>query len=237
MTLTDGDRAVVAEVWLGRARGERGSAETFRLIAAGLAALEAEPELVALARRAIHDELRHAERCWQLACSYAGRELPQPAVPALDLPTYDGASEALRHTLHVCAQCCLNETTAGVFLERCMRETTAAPARALVRELLADEVEHARLGWAHLASPRLSTGTRQALASWLPQMIATNRRMWGRRPPIAIAPEHAAHGVPSWETIEEVVATALDELIVPGLAHVGIAVTSRTADRAQRLGC
>lgn len=49
--------------------------------------------------------------------------------------------------------------------------------------------------------------------------------MWGRRPPIVIAPEHAAHGVPSWQTIAEVVATALDELIVPGLAHVGIAVT------------
>jgi hypothetical protein len=219
------DRAIVAHVWHGRADGERSTAETFRLVANGLAALDAEPELVALARRAVDDELRHAELCRHLAEYYAGRTLPEPRILDLELPTYDGAGDELRHTLHVAAQCCLNETTASAFLERCLRDTTDAPARALLRELLSDEVDHARLGWAHLASPRLPTETRQAVASWLPRMIATNARMWGRRPAIAITPAHAAYGVPTWETVDDVVADAFDELIVPGFAHVGIALT------------
>jgi rubrerythrin len=220
------DREVVALVWHGRANGERATAETFRIVADGLAALGAEPELTAMARRAVDDELRHAELCWRLAEYYAARTLPAPRVVALDLPTYDGASDELRHTLHVTAQCCLNETTASAFLERCLRDATDKAARALLRELLSDEVEHARLGWAHLASPRLSTETRQAVASWLPRMAATNARMWGRRPAIAITAAHAAFGVPAWETVDEVVAAAFEELIVPGFRHVGIAITS-----------
>ncbi len=223
--LGDEDRAVIATVWHGRANGERASAETFRVVAAGLAALDAEPELVALARRAVDDELRHAEGCWRLACDYAGRALPEPTPGVLDLPKYEGASEELRHTLHVCGQCCLNETTASAFLERCLREATEPPVRALLRELITDEIAHARIGWAHLASPRLATEARQALASWLPQMIATNLRMWRRGAPLDVQPRYAAHGVPAWASIDEVAERALDELIVPGLRHVGIAVT------------
>jgi len=222
--LDDDGRRVVAFVWSQRAIGERSTAETFRVVAAGLAALDAERELVALAERAIDDELRHAERCWRLACLYAERELPEPEALPLELPPYDGASEALRHSLHVVGQCCLNETTASAFLERVLQEATAPPVRETLRALLSDEVDHARIGWAHLASPRLSAETRQAIASWLPQLFAINARMWGRRPAIAITPALAAHGVPSWPTVDEVVATALDELIIPGFRHVGIEV-------------
>ena len=222
--LADDARRIVAKVWHDRARGERATAETFRVVAAGLAALDAEPELVALAERAIADELRHAERCWRVACAYAERELAQPAALPLDLPAYDGADDELRHSLHVVAQCCLNETTASAFLERALQLATAAPVRTTLRELLADEVDHARIGWAHLASPRMTTATRQAIARWLPEMIATNLRTWGRRPDVPIAPELAAHGVPTWSTIDDIVETAHEQLIVPGLHHVGIAV-------------
>jgi hypothetical protein len=47
----------------------------------------------------------------------------------------------------------------------------------------------------------------------------------GPPPDIEITPAHAAYGAPTWETVDDVVAAAFDELIVPGFAHVGIAVT------------
>jgi hypothetical protein len=219
-------RRVVAEVWRGRADSERSTAETFRIVANGLAALDAESDLIALARRAVDDEMRHAKRCWQLACLYADRELPVPRPHALVLPSYEGATEELRHTLHVVGQCCLNETTASAFLERSLQLVRAEPVRTVLRELLRDEIDHARIGWAHLASPLLSTATRQAIAPWLPQMIATNSRTWCRQLDILLDDVHAEHGVPTWSTIAEVTATALDELILPGLRHVGLDVTS-----------
>jgi hypothetical protein len=51
------DRRVIASAWQGRAQGERTAAETFRVVADGLVELAAEPDLIALARRAIDDEL------------------------------------------------------------------------------------------------------------------------------------------------------------------------------------
>jgi hypothetical protein len=215
-------RQVIAEIWLGRAAGERGSTETFRVVAASLAALDAEPALIALARRAVDDELRHAARCLELACRYAGRALVEPGPPRPELPRYDAAPGAVRHALHVVGQCCLNETTASAFLERCLLHATSAPVRATFRALLADEVDHARLGWAYLASPRLSPDLRAAIAAYLPSLIATNLRSWRARPTVPADPIFATHGVLPWATVDEAVLAARDELILPGLRHVGI---------------
>jgi hypothetical protein len=157
-----------------------------------------------------------------MACRYAGRELAQPRAMTLDLPRYEGASEPLRHTLHVVGQCCLNETTASAFLERCLHFATDEMARATLRELLSDEVDHARLGWAHLASPRITRELRQEIARRLPQMMASNLRTWRSRPDVPTAPIHAAHGLLSWATVDEAVTAAIEDLIIPGLRHVGI---------------
>jgi hypothetical protein len=220
--LADTERSLISDIWYRRAEGERGSANTFRVVADGLAALDAEPELIALARRAVDDELRHADRCWQLACLYAGRLLATPDARPGELPSYESAPEALRHSLHVVGQCCLNETTASAFLERCLQHTRAELPHATFRELLSDEVDHARLGWAHLASPRVSTETRAAIAAWLPSMIATNLRAWQARPDVPVDPVYAAHGVLPLATTNQAIAAAVDDLIIPGFRHVGI---------------
>jgi rubrerythrin len=224
--LTDEERQVISQIWYRRAEGERSASETFRVVAAGLTALDAEPELSALARRAVDDEQRHADRCWQLACIYAGRLLPEAAPRPGELPRYDGASDELRHSLHVVGQCCLNETTASAFLERCLQATKAPAARATFRVLLSDEIDHARIGWAHLASPRLSTATRAAIAAWLPSMIAANLRAWHARPDVPTAPVYAAHGVLPLASTNQAVDAAVDDLILPGLRHVGIDVAT-----------
>lgn len=191
-----------------------------------MVALGAEAELIALARRAVDDELRHADRCWQLACVYAGRLLPAAEPRPGQLPRYDGASEELRASLLVVAQCCLNETTASAFLERCLHATTAPLVRATFRELLSDEVDHARLGWAHLASPRLSSETRAQIAAWLPSLVAANLRAWHARPDVPTAPVYAVHGVLPLATTNAAVDAAVDDLILPGLRHVGIEVAT-----------
>ena len=51
----------------------------------------------------------------------------------------------------------MNETTAGVFLEVCLAHAEGALAKAALSELLSDEIDHGRIGWAHLAAVDAAT--------------------------------------------------------------------------------
>ena len=114
--------------------------------------------------------------CRVVASRFAGRELAEPARLILDVPKHEGASPALRQSLHVFGQCALNETTASAFLETCLAESKVPLAHVALRELLSDEIDHARIGWAHLAS--LDAPSRAAVTPWLMPMMAANLSMW-----------------------------------------------------------
>src|SRR5204863_1917294 len=135
----------------GRAASEGVVSESFRVMAASLAALHAPDELVALAARGIDDELRHAELCHHVASRVAGQALEPPAPLPFALPAIN-APEELRHSLYVLGHCALNETTASAYLRIALADASGALAHAALRELLSDEIDHSRLGWAHLAT-------------------------------------------------------------------------------------
>jgi hypothetical protein len=222
--LSDEDRRLLVGSWGGRAGAELAGAESFRIIAAALRDLGAEPELQALAARAVDDELWHSEICHQVASIYAGRALPAPVVPAHQIPEHAGAGEALRRTLHVVGQCCINETSAAAFYETCLAGARTSLSRAALRALLSDEIDHARVGWAHLGSPLVDGETRAGVAAWLPSMIAANLRAWRER---AAAPERAAlieNGTPSFAAGDRAIVGALRDLLRPGFARLGFDV-------------
>ena len=116
------------------------------MIADTLDQLDAEPELRAIARRAVDEERRHAQLCNQVATAYLGREAPPPARLPPIVPEHPGATPELRRTLHVLGMCAINETSGSAYLEACLSAATAPLAHAAaLRELLADEwVDHAR---------------------------------------------------------------------------------------------
>lgn len=211
-------RALVSQSWLARAAAERRAADIFRLIAGSLRAVQESETLIELADRSIDDELRHAEICRVVASRYAGREV-QPHPMVLEPPKHDGASEQLRHSLWIVGQCAFNETTASAFLDESLEQSRAALARAALRELLSDEIDHARIGWAHLAS--MSTSLRHQMASWIPRMLDANRREWGRAAG-ADDDRYAPHGWISRASIARVVDAAEREVITPGLERIGL---------------
>jgi hypothetical protein len=221
--LADGDRRLLQRIWAGRADSELGAAESFKVITGALVDFGAEPELIDLARRAVEDEQWHARICHHVATLFAGSDLPHPVAAPTAVPIYLRASAELRPTLHIVAQCCLNETTASAFLESCLLTATSEPVRTALRALLADDIDHARIGWAHLASPRLSRERRRELAALIPSLIAANLRAWDARFPVPPSPSLAAHGCrPAAETAVAV-AEVLKQVIVPGLRQVGYA--------------
>ncbi|HEX6766906.1 MAG TPA: hypothetical protein VF103_15530 [Polyangiaceae bacterium] len=218
--LSRDDRRALADVWLGRAAMERRVADAFAVIRDALRRRNAAFALVRLAERAIDDEYRHAELSRVVASRFAGEELAAPKRLALEVPKHASASAELRDTLFVVGQCVLNETTASAFLEACLAHAHGAVAKSALRELLSDEIDHGRIGWAHLAS--LSEATRAEVSRWLLPMAFLNLRTWREQSPED--PEHRSawtlHGAPPHEVIHRALVDALRTLIVPGLKEL-----------------
>lgn len=216
------DRSTLAGIWLGRAAMERRVGDAFEVVRNALLRLGAASELVDLAARAVDDEARHTELSRVVASRFAGRELGLPEQLWLEVPKHKGASRALRDTLHVVGQCVLNETTASVFLECCLRHARGSLVTSALKELLSDEIDHGRIGWAHLAS--LEPRVRNEVAPWLLPMAYLNLRTWREYTPQEAPTSEvlAAHGAPSAKLIDEALVGALTELIVPGLQELGM---------------
>jgi hypothetical protein len=221
--LSPDERAVLTEVWLGRAASERRVGEAFGVVERALVALGAEPSLVDLAHRAVDDEMRHHELSRLVASRYAGCEVASPPSLALVVPRHERAEPRLRHVLHVVGHCSLNETIASAFLEATLAQSRASLAVAVLRELLSDEIDHARIGWGLVAS--LDRDTREQVQTWLPEVAVANLRMW-RQAPRRYADDDtlAAHGAPSASVVEEALRMAFRDLILPGFEQLGIDV-------------
>lgn len=219
--LDEVQRAELVAVWLGRAASERRVADAFEVIRDALAELRAPSELVALATRAVDDEYRHEELSRQVASRFAGRELEPPPRLKLVVPEHPGADGELLHSLHVLGHCAMNETFASAFLETSLAFTEAPLARVAVLELLSDEIDHARLGWAHLSS--LDAARRRALAPWLPSLVRANLKMWRDTPrPYSADPLVHRHGAPPADAVETALKGAIGDLIIPGLEQFGL---------------
>jgi len=218
--LSRSDRRELAAVWLHRAAMERRVADAFKVIHDALRRRNAGTPLVELAERAIDDEYRHAELSRVVASRFAGTELAAPKRLLLEPPQHAGASPELRDTLYIVGQCVLNETTASAFLEVCLVHARGAVARSALRELLSDEIDHGRIGWAHLAA--LPESTRAVVARWLLPMAFLNLRTWREQSPDD--PRHQAtwsqHGAPPADVTHRALVDALRTLIVPGLKEL-----------------
>lgn len=227
--LSTHDRKRLAETWLLRAAMERRVADSFEVIRDALVRRRSPAAFVELAVRAIDDEYRHAELSRLVASRFAGEELAAPALLPLEVPKHAGASPELRDTLFIVGQCVLNETTASAFLEVCVARAEAPLAKAALRELLSDEIDHGRIGWAHLAS--LDEGVRAEVARWMLPMAYLNLRLWKHESPYD--PSHTEvltkHGVPPARELHEALVGALRDLIVPGLDALAMDTTSLKA--------
>jgi hypothetical protein len=115
----------------------------------------------------------------------------------------------------------LNETTASAFLAVCIAHASGAVARAALLELLSDEIDHARIGWAWLAA--VDAPTRAEVGRWLLPMAYTNLRTWRSvNPPPYHVDVLERHGAPASSAIEDALVDALRSLVVPGLQELGI---------------
>jgi hypothetical protein len=226
--LGDEDRRFAANQWLGRARGELESTRAFAWIAEVCGELGNDADFIALARRAVTDEERHGEICRRVAAAYAGSNvIPSISPPsALELRTPDDPELAV--TLYIIESCCLSETIGAVTLESTLATTTGPLAATALRELLTDEVMHARMGWGYLAAPDLGGKHRAAIADWLPVMLEGMFEYWKALGSTQTPTSVLAHGCVPLEQLEALIFVAFEDVALPGFEHVG--VDTRAAD-------
>jgi hypothetical protein len=215
--MPDEQRARVAHTWQRRAHEELRVAMTFTGLCQELLATGAEPDVLAIVSRAVHDEVRHAEVCRALASRYAGSELPWPA----GVPAEPGraATDALHAALRVVTLCCVTEAIASSFLEASLAGARSPSARIAVGDLLADEVLHARVGWTFLA--RQPQSVRTAIDANLLTLAQPVVRGWCDIGRVTLPEGAPEHGIPSMETTRLCTLGAMRDIVLPGFAALG----------------
>ena len=212
-------RERVASYWWQRAHGELTSWHGFQHVLADLRAEQATPAVLELAERAVQDEYQHAQWCrdWAVHFGHPGGEISARGERPI---AFRGATEAQNRLLRI-VLCCMNETVGCVVLRHVRPTLTMPELRELNRRHMADELQHSRVGWAHLATLRAEQ--RAFLQPWLPVLSRLVKQSWCE----GTEEEHedlVPFGYFSLRLLRAAHDEALSELILPGFQHLGLKV-------------
>ncbi len=240
--LTPDERPLVAAMWAYRAVAEKRARARFARLAARLKDVRAPAAVVELAWRAVDDEFRHQRLCAELAYRFGYQQTGEVLTGDATQVAQIGDVERPRplRVLHECvAFCCLTESINATLLHRSLALATEPSTRTAVREILRDEVQHARIGWGYLASVKTSLGPPTnwgaELSRLLPRMLAATVPTELRTP---VAHERSsaalvAHGVLPRNELWSLLEDAMHQVVFAGLEHFGVDVGPGRAWLAQ----
>jgi hypothetical protein len=218
-------RAAASRVWRHRHRMELEAAERFRSLALRLSRVGASETVVEMARRAFHDEQRHAERCLDLVSYFGGTARSEHVVEVRPVaPRVLDERERLLY--EVVALSCVTETLSTALLGELVERARDSMAKQTLHAILRDEVDHSRLGWAFLAEEH-ALGARDCVSEWLGAMLNSTLPDELFDATDANSFDRALSGLGSLERAERlrVVGETLNAVIFPGLARFGIDTT------------
>jgi len=211
-------RACLAAYWWRRAEGEITSWVAFGHVLQDLRVEHSPSPVIALAERAVADEYQHALWCMDWARRF-GHPSGTQVRPRSERPLFfSGRSEEENRLLRI-ALCCLTETV-GCFLLRLLRPVLTDPAlRELNRRHLADELQHSRVGWAHLST--LDERKREFLGAWMPKLLEALPVVCCDGPG-EDREELVPFGYFTPRLLRAAHSEAVREVILPGLEHNGL---------------
>lgn len=214
-------RAELAGIWQERASSELRVGASFGALVSVLVETGADESVLEIATEAVRDELHHAQIAAALAARYRGDEVRWPGAQPAPLPMFVPAGGELRAALLVTAMCCINETLACPVLEAQMKLAKSPLAHAGYQSVLTDEIDHGRMGWAHLTSRYVSDDIRKEIAGWLPTLFEARFRELFDPHPLPGA-GCADHGIMERRERQAVIHAGLREVVLPGFRHIGI---------------
>ena len=215
-------RSHAARVWLFRARAEAIAAARFHQLSRDLAAHGAPDTIIDMARTAAEEETRHIALCMGLAEHLGAPPAPLPEVPHLPSPPPGNRSD-ITLLIQLVATGCINETVSAAVLNHMLRASPPGRVHDTIREILQDEVGHSRIGWAYLAHEAAKRDVRP-LGSLLPRMLGDAITAELFAGPLDQDPDADAADLGTVPRAARMAlfATAVTDLIIPGLAQHGI---------------
>lgn len=216
--LSDEERRLVADYWWSRSEGELTSWVGFGHVLEDLRAEGSPPAVLELAERAVRDEHKHSMFCreWALRFGHAG---DTEIVPRSHEPLrFRGATDAENRLLRI-LMCCFTETVGCFILRRVRRVVTDPELRQLNQRHLADELQHSRVGWGHLAT--LQPRARDCLRAWAPAVLSVLPEACCEGPELD-REELVPFGYFTPRLLRAAHDEALAEVILPGLVHLGL---------------
>jgi hypothetical protein len=220
--LSGEQRATLAGYWYRRSEGELTSYLGFQHVLADLRVEGSPGPILELAERAVRDEYQHAVWCREWAIRFGHPEAVETRARSGEPVRFGGATERQNRLLRILL-CCFTETV-GCFILRHVRQVVTDPElRRLNQRHLADEVQHSRVGWGHLAT--LSPDTRELVEPWIPKVLGFLPKVCCEGPE-----EDREELVPFGYFTPRLLRAAHDEavrdVILPGLSHVGLRTNS-----------
>jgi hypothetical protein len=156
--------------WSYRAGLEASAAVRFDRLADRMIAASAAPDLIAIAREASQQEHTHVRLCADLAARFGvDAAVPMATAPEVAPPSWSVHDRLL---YEVVAFCCVAETANAAVVMTGEAEVDDRAVRRAVHTILADEVQHSRLGWRFLATHPIDDRQRGWLGHYLPVMMA-----------------------------------------------------------------
>jgi hypothetical protein len=223
--------AIARATWLRRMAHEHQSAMVFARLLPQLACAEATLDVKTAVLRMAMDELRHAALCGDVALALGGRAEVEIDLATTPLPEHPGCTSRERALRNVLFVGCLSETVALALLSE-ERELAEEPlARRVAKQLAADEVLHAKLGWIHLATtwPLLDQAERSRTNAYLPAAFAYLEREMLAAMPLPdgalderVRADLTALGVLASDEGRALFYKTVEEVVVPRLEDAGL---------------
>jgi len=215
----------VANTWDFRASAERSALARFRRLQGELDATGAPPVVLKLIGEAIEDEQRHIGWCDTLARAFGWEGNPSPPTPSGPLGPEDGSREE-RLLYEMVAFCCITETINASMLLAIEKRVKAPEVREVVHNILKDEVQHSKVGWAYLQHVR-NQGGGADLDRWFAVMFKEagveevySPDCGGRDTPIM-----SDYGELTFADRTAIFHSATRDVVLPGLDHFGYSTT------------
>lgn len=217
------DRAALATIWQNRAGLELCVGSTFSSLSVELLEHGTTQTVIEIVSQAVRDEVHHAQISAELAAKYRGDSVVVWPAPEKNLyPTFRASKGAWHALLYIVVECCINETTACAMLEASIAQCKSPLVKAGLSRILTDEIDHARAGWAHLASPWVTAEMKRELPSWLEWLhTANNHDLLGDDAPLP-REKYPTHGMLSRRRAREITYATMIDVIFPGYRRAGI---------------
>jgi hypothetical protein len=216
--LSDEERRLVAGYWFRRAEGEMTSFIGFQQVLADLRAEGSPAPICELAERAVEDERQHAGWCREWALHFGHPADVETRPRSFEPVRFPGASEAQNRLLRILL-CCFTETVGCLILQQVRPVVTDPELRLLNQRHLADEIQHSRVGWAHLAA--LAPSARETVRAWTPRLLALLPKVCCEGPELD-RDELVPYGYFTPRLLRAAHEEAVRDIILPGLAHLGL---------------